>query len=102
MVYICRFGGYSKFAELLSLLAQGFSNQQQIVQLETFYNTKLTEFGSSATAVRTAIDEAKLDLQWADEHLPDAFNYMNEMAGTASIVCTSFSLLFAAILVIFW
>lgn len=89
-------------AELLSSMTLAFSDQQQITQLESFYNSKLTEFGSSASVVRTAIDDVKLDLQWADIHLPNAFAYMNDIAGSASIVCTSFSLIVAAIFVIFW
>lgn len=89
-------------AELLSLLSQGFYNQQQIAQLESFYNLKLTEFGSSANIVKNSIDEVKLDLKWAEEHLHHALDYMVDVTGSASIVSICFTLLLTAISVMFW
>lgn len=89
-------------AVLLSLTTNRFYNQQQINQLESFYNTKLTEFGSSADIVKNAIDDVKLDLKWAEQHLPNALEYMHEVAGSASIVCISYTMMLLAILIIFW
>lgn len=102
LLFVLRFGGYSKLADLLSLTTIGFSSQQQIAQLESFYNTKLTEFGSSANVLRNAIDDVKLDLRWAEVNLPDAIEHMHQVAGSASIVCASYALMLVAILMMFW
>lgn len=96
------FGGYEKLADLLSLTTSGFTNQQQINQIESFYNTKLTELGTSAAILKSAIDNVKLDLRWAEEHLPHAFEYMREVAGSASIVCASYVLMIISLPLIFW
>jgi len=99
---VSAFNGYSKLSEILSLLSLGFSNQQQITKLENFYNTKLVELGSSANMLKTAIDEVKLDLKWAEDHLQHAVDYMDDIAGSASIIYTSFTLMIAAIFVTLW
>ncbi|KAG4080264.1 hypothetical protein HA402_010756 [Bradysia odoriphaga] len=96
------FGGYPKLADLLSLTTATFTNQQQINQLENFYTTKLNDLGASAATLRNAIDNVKLDLRWAEQHLPDALEYMREVAGSASIVCTSYVLMLISVAVIFW
>ncbi len=80
----------------------GFTSQQQIVQLENFYNTKLTDFGASATVLKNAIDDVKLDLRWAEQHSPEAVEFMREVAGSSSIICASYVLMLVSILLILW
>ncbi|KAJ6634675.1 Phosphatidylinositol 3-kinase catalytic subunit type 3 [Pseudolycoriella hygida] len=101
-LFVDSFGGYSKLAELLSLTTHTFTNQQQINELETFFNTKLTEFGESAPILQKAIDNAKSDLRWAQENLHDAFEHMREVAGSASVAVASFVLTLVAIFIITW
>ncbi len=89
--FVLSFGNIGDVATILSNLAAWFSSAAQIEQLETFYGRTSAEFAS--TTISTAITDAKFNLQWADKHVPDIYNYMSAVSGAPQLLSISFFVL---------
>lgn len=71
-------------ASILSNLAARFSRQEQIDELQAFYDANRNFFGTSQT-IPNAIADAKFNLEWANKHVPVIINYIDINAGSATL-----------------
>lgn len=100
-VFTFSFGNTGDVATILTNLAARFSNEAQVLQLEAFYAEKGLEFESATIA--TAIADAKFNLQWADKHVPDIYNYMKAVSGATQLVSISSLLVcVSAVICLLW
>lgn len=100
MVFLYSWGGAGQVASILSNLAARFSSQEQIDELQTFYNANVNFFGASQT-IPNAIADAKFNLDWAKEHVPVIINYFDVTAGSATLT-VSLVLIFTTLLSLFY
>lgn len=93
--------GMSHVSNLVSGLAQLFTNELQVERLQSFYTANSLQLANSK-AIPNAIISARYNIEWAQKHVPKIMVYLdNIQAGSASIT-VSITLIVASLLTYFY